>query len=78
MLLFLLFLFFFFLLSFISLSQVEQFEMSPGEKYLVNYSRPDPSDPDPEVSASFLPFFPLFQSDEKLIKLVHLQGLFLM
>lgn len=51
--------------------------MSPGEKYLVNYSRPDPSDPDPEVSASFLPFFPLFQSDEKFIKLVHLQGFWL-
>ncbi|XP_013633398.1 PREDICTED: uncharacterized protein LOC106339138 [Brassica oleracea var. oleracea] len=32
------------------MEKVEQFEMSPGEKYLVNYSRPDPSDPDPEMS----------------------------
>uniref|UniRef100_A0A0D3C4N7 Uncharacterized protein n=1 Tax=Brassica oleracea var. oleracea TaxID=109376 RepID=A0A0D3C4N7_BRAOL len=41
------------------MEKVEQFEMSPGEKYLVNYSRPDPSDPDPEMSWGLLGEKPL-------------------
>lgn len=60
------------------LSQVEQFDVSPGEKYLVTYNRPKPSDP--KVSASLLPFFPQFQSDGEVFKLVpptNLQGLWL-
>ncbi|CAH8387268.1 unnamed protein product [Eruca vesicaria subsp. sativa] len=56
--------------------KVQQFDVSPGEKYLVTYNKPKPSDPNVSIFfASFLSFL-----DAKVFQLVlpiNLQGLWL-